>query len=239
MLMPVCNEADVIESVLQEWHDQVFSRASAGSELVIDDCSTDGTKQILRQAGARYPYLRVMDSERDGFFNSAMRLYRQARCPLVFFTDSDGQYVAEDFWKIAERIETHDLVHGYKVDRKDPLYRVFASAMFNLLLRTAFSTKGHDVNSAFRLMRKSMVADVVPLIRHLSMLPNAELYLWAEWLGYRIEDVPIRHRHRAHGVSRALPPVRFARECIKVLLGLAGLYRDRHSIRDLRNRNSA
>src|SRR3954471_12716653 len=48
VLMPVCNEVAVIESVVREWEADVFRHLPAGSELVFDDGdSRDGTLETL------------------------------------------------------------------------------------------------------------------------------------------------------------------------------------------------
>ena len=226
VLMPVCDEADVIETVIDEWASEVFDHLPEGSELVFDDCSTDGTTELIEQIAGRHEFVRLQRSSRDGFFKSAMRLYGSANCPLIFFTDSDGQYPPADFWKVAEHIAEHDMVHGAKTSRKDPFYRLTSSQVFNGLVRRLFRSKCEDVNSAFRLIRREMLEDVLPDIHRLTLLPNAEMYIRAERLGYRIKNVPIRHRHRQFGHSRGVPRKSFVVECWRAFRGLFALRRD-------------
>jgi hypothetical protein len=170
--------------------------------------------------------VRLERSSRDGFFASAMRLYQRASCPLVFFTDSDGQYVPADFWEVARHIEDYDMVHGAKASRKDPLYRIGSSQAFNTLVRLFFRSDCEDVNSAFRLIRREMLEDVLPDIHRLTLLPNAEMYIRAEKLGYRIRNVPVRHRPRRFGKSRGVPRRSFAIECWRAFVGLWRLRAD-------------
>jgi glycosyltransferase involved in cell wall biosynthesis len=226
--MPVCNEADVINSVLDEWAQGVFAHLRDGSELILDDCSTDGTTELIERASGRYPFIRLLRSPRDGFFASAMRLYSAASCPYVFFTDSDGQYVPADFWEIAAQIGDFDMVHGAKKSRQDPLYRLGSSFGFNALVRMLFHSDCVDVNSAFRLIRRELLEDVLPDISRLGLLPNAEMYIRAEKLGYRIRNVPIRHRPRQFGKSRGVPRRSFVVECSRAF---AGLWRLRADVR--------
>jgi glycosyltransferase involved in cell wall biosynthesis len=223
ILMPVFNEADIIEDVIQEWVDDVIQFCPAGSELVLEDCSTDGTDEILRKLAARYPFLRVNFAARDGFFNSAIRLYNDARCPLVFFTDSDGQYVPTEFWRVAAEIGDYDMVHGAKIDRKDPLYRVRLSHVFNMLIRGLFDSNCEDANSAFRLIRRPMVMAIVPELNCMRMLPNAEFYIRGEARHFRIKNIKVSHRHRKFGKSRGIPPKTFARECWRAFWNLLEL----------------
>ena len=224
--MPVCNEADVIEDVIDEWIREVIVHLPAGSELVFDDCSNDGTERILERLASAHLFIRVNFAPRDGFFNSAMRLYRLARCPLVFFTDSDGQYVPAEFWSIAGHIADYDMVHGAKVARKDPFYRIKASSIYNTLTRWLFASGCSDVNSAFRLIRRPLLNSVLDQIHHLRMLPNSEIYIRAERQGFRIKNVPVAHRDRKYGKSRSLPLKAFARECWMAFRGILALRRE-------------
>ena len=224
--MPVCNEVDVIEGVLKEWDTEVFRHLPAGSELLLNDCSSDGTEKILTRLQEACPYLRVLFTKREGFFKASVRLYQEARCPLIFFTDSDGQYVASEFWKIAGDISRFDIVHGAKLRRQDPYYRLLASNMFNVITRLMFGTQSDDVNSAFRLIRKEALEDLIPKIRHLPTLLNAEMLIRAEMEGYKVKSLGVAHRARQVGKSRGLPLRGFLRECARTYAGLFRLRRE-------------
>lgn len=226
ILMPVCNEIDVIEEVIAEWDEDVIRHFPAGTELVFDDCSTDGTREKLHRLSARWPYLRVIESTRDGFFNAAMRVYKAARNPIVFFTDSDGQYVPSEIWKLTPLLGSCDLVHGAKWGRQDPFYRVFASNVFNGITRSLFGTAHEDVNSAFRFVKRPVLEALLPKIRHQTNLLNAELLLRAEKEGFRIQSLRVQHRSRKFGKSRGLPLRKFLVECYRAYRGLKALKKE-------------
>lgn len=221
ILMPVYNEADIIEDVIEEWVKEVLLKLPTGSELILDDSSTDETTNILKKLSHKYPFIKLNLSKRDGFFNSALRLYKLAKCDLIFFTDSDGQYPPKDFWEIAKHIDHYDMVHGFKNHRKDPFYRVFCSSIYNFLVRIFFNIPdASDVNSAFRLIKRPLIDAVLDQIRHLKMLPNSEMYIRAAKLKYQIKNVPVDHRHRKFGKSRSLPAFSFYVEGFKTFIRL-------------------
>lgn len=225
IVMPVCNEADIIEKVIEEWVGDVIQYLPAGSELLFDEAaSTDGTREILERMKAKYPFLRVIYNEtKDGFAAAARRLYREAKCPLVFFTDSDGQYVASEFWKLTPYVEKFWIVHGAKIGRQDALFRKIASAIFNRIARFIFDVHYSDINSAFRFVRKTVTNAMLPKLQCMPTLLNAELLLRAEMENYPIKQVRVIHRHREHGVSRGLPPTRYLGECLRAYRGLLRL----------------
>lgn len=228
ILMPVCNEADVIEGVVEEWVSEVFNHLPQGSEFLIDEAaSTDGTREILDRLMKKYPFLKVdYHPTKEGFGVAAKRLYNAAKCPHVFFTDSDGQYVASEFWKLAPFVKDHALVHGAKIGRQDTFFRKAASAIFNRIARFIFDVHYSDINSAFRVVRKDCVQALVPRLHCLPTLMNAELLLRAELENWPIKQVHVIHRKRRFGVSRGLAPTKFLGEALKAYKGLFDLKKE-------------
>ena len=223
ILMPVCNEADVIERVVEEWIHDVIVYLPAQTELLFDEAaSTDGTREILDRLSEKYPFIKAEHrDEKDGFANAARRLYERANCPWVFFTDSDGQYVARDFWKLANSIHGgFDLIRGAKIGRKDPVLRRIASGIFNKIVQFLFNVNYLDFNSAFLLIKREALRDVLPHVNCMPTLINAELLLRMEFENYSIKQVYVLHRQRRSGVSRGLEPRSFLKHSIRALQGL-------------------
>jgi glycosyltransferase involved in cell wall biosynthesis len=225
ILMPVCNEADVIEGVIEEWFTDVIVHLPAESEFLIDEAaSTDGTREILARLCKKHPQLKVTYHEtKDGFANAARRLYSAARCPLVFFTDSDGQYIASEFWKLAPYVRDFSIVHGAKIGRQDTIFRKIASAVFNRVARFLFDEHYTDINSAFRIVKRDALEKLLPTLHSMPTMLNAELLLRAELNNYAIKQVRVMHRQRRFGVSRGIPPQKFILEAVKAYKGLLEL----------------
>ena len=85
-----------------------------------------------------------------------------------------------------------------KSPRKDPLYRIFLSWGYNVLLRIAFGVQYVDMDTGFRLFRRSISMELSPQIRHMSFF-TAEFVIRAHFAGYRIMQVPVRHYARKIG----------------------------------------
>jgi glycosyltransferase involved in cell wall biosynthesis len=222
ILMPVFNEADIIEEVIEEWVDDVFHFLPEGSEFLIDEAaSKDGTREILARMCQKYPFIHVTYNEtRDGFAAAARRLYSAAKCPWVFFTDSDGQYIASEFWKLPKYTAHYDIIHGAKLARQDPFFRRLFSLLFNKWAVFLFQEDYLDINSAFRLMKTDVVKEILPQLTIMPSLLNAELLLRCEFANYEIKQVYIMHRPRKHGGSRGLPTIRYFFEGFRAFRGL-------------------
>jgi glycosyltransferase involved in cell wall biosynthesis len=218
----VCDEVEGIESVLAEFVEVVYRHLPDGSEFLIEESgSKDGTKEILTDLRKRWPFLNIVfNPKREGFGPAARALYRRATCPWVFFTDSDGQCVASEFWRLAEFSSDHDFLLGVKRVRYDPLVRRVTSKVFNKIAKAMFDVPGEDINFGFRLARRDAVMKCLERCGDMPTLLNAEVTIYAHALGYRIRPVPVHHRPRIFGLSRGLTPGSVPANSAKAFSGL-------------------
>ena len=98
-----------------------------------------------------------------------------------------------------------DLIIGRKINRADPPYRVFISRVFNFLIGLIFGVWLHDINCGFRIIRREVARDVLAEGLFFNHCVASEFTIRAHRLGYRITEVPVRHKARQFGVSRGLP----------------------------------
>lgn len=224
ILLPVCQEADGIESVIAELVEVVFRYLPEGSEFLIEEGgSTDGTKEILQELATRWPFLKVSYSDKkEGFAVAAQKLYQRASCPLVFFTDSDGQCVASEFWRLINALNSNDFVLGRKRIRHDPMMRRLSSRAFNLVARTLFGFKYRDINFGFRLCSRKAILDALQDVHVMPTMINSEIAIIAHARGYRIVEVDVYHRPRLFGMAKGFVGF-FPAEAFKAFLGLLKL----------------
>jgi len=227
ILLPVCDEVEGIESVLAELVEVVYRHLPEGSEFLIEESgSKDGTKELLVELKKRWTFLDIVfNPKREGFGPAARALYRRASCPWVFFTDSDGQCVASEFWRLAEHAGDHDFLLGVKRVRYDPLVRRITSRVFNRIAKTMFDVPGQDINFGFRLARREAVMKCLARCGDMPTLLNAEVTIYAHALGYRIKPVPVHHRPRIFGMSRGLTPGSVPGNSAKAFAGLLSIRR--------------
>ena len=91
-------------------------------------------------------------------------------------TDADGQYPVEDFWKIYNSFEGYDIVNGYKKKRKDILFRIIISNVFNVIINLLFFRKivNLDLNCLYRLMYKKTYVSLLDESKFLTNFPTTE-----------------------------------------------------------------
>ena len=199
-VLPACNEADSLARTVAEWADALAALTRDYEIVVVDDGSTDHTAAVLRDLTARFDRLRVITHQRNlGYGVAITNGFTQAAFPLVFFTDSDGQYEPRDFGLLLERLRDADVVVGYRMRRADTLLRRLLSAGYNALARKVIGVTLRDINCAFKLMHQDTFLRLG--IEATGFIFNAEMAVNARDAGMTIVEVPVRHRSRYAGRS--------------------------------------
>jgi len=142
----------------------------------------------------------------------------------VLVMDGDSQCDPRDFQRLWEA-RAADLVIGQRTPRRDPLARRILSTGFRYLYSWTLGVTVIDPSCPYLLFR---------LDRMRAPLAEASIMwgLWwevvarAHWHGVSIAEVPIRHRARPSGPSRALPVSRLALASMEQLWGLVRLRRE-------------
>jgi len=119
----------------------------------------------------------------------------------VFYTDGDGQYDPRDLPRLLERTGSKTgLVNGYKLERRDPLHRVWIGGVYNLCARALFHIRIRDIDCDYRLIRRELLDGIV--LTSTSGTICVELVRKLERTGCEVEEVGVRHYERRHGRSQ-------------------------------------
>lgn len=168
--------------------------------IIVDDGSTDNTKQILRELHKNYAWLRsISNPENQGKSIAFSTGLKEANDTFVMLLDADLQNVPDDLLVMLETLQLNnlDMMVGWRKNRKDSLVKKLLSAFYNRLLNMLFNMKLHDHNAGIKIIKRE-IFDNVELRgdwhRYLSVL--------AHHAGYKVGELPVTHRNRMHGKSR-------------------------------------
>jgi glycosyltransferase involved in cell wall biosynthesis len=211
VVIPACNEERGIAVTLEALH-AVGSRLGQPLEMiVVDDGSTDATREIAEKLGAR-----VCSHPRSGGYGRSLKTgIRNASHELIAITDADGTYPLEDLPVLLEHARRFDMVVGA---RTGPHFRRLllspAYTLFLLLTNFVTGTWIPDPNSGLRVFRRSQI---LPL---LDRLPNGFSFTTTTTLVLTLEGKfvlfhPITYRPRI-GRSK----VRLIRDALRAAQGM-------------------
>jgi glycosyltransferase involved in cell wall biosynthesis len=171
--------------------------------VVVNDGSTDGTRDVLEDLVAEVPELRPIHHRVNRGVGPAIRTAMAAsRGDLVFYTDADLPIDMGELPRIVElqRRTGADVVAGYRATRthESPRRRVY-SVVYNALVRVALGLRVRDVNFAAKLLTAEAVEAID--LRSESIFIDAEILSRADRAGLRIVEMPLEYRLRRTGES--------------------------------------
>lgn len=223
LVIPVYNEVEVIEKVIRDFYDKVIQKVPESKFIIAEDGSTDGTKEVLNKLAEELPITLVMGDERKGYTKAVKDALKLPKTDIIFFSDSDGQQEPDDFFELIKHINENDIVVGYKYPRRDPIFRVLISKVYQVVNQVIFGLKLHDINCGFRLLKKEVLDDILDDVTLLPNFVSSEIILRAYLKGYKVKEIPVRHYEREFGGSRGLPVARIPIETLKLVKGLLKL----------------
>ncbi|TWT98161.1 Undecaprenyl phosphate-alpha-4-amino-4-deoxy-L-arabinose arabinosyl transferase [Botrimarina colliarenosi] len=200
LILPAWNEAGALPRALAEADAALRSVADDYEILVVDDGSTDATAQVVAEAAQRMPAVRLIQHPTNLGYGAALRSgFAAARCELVGFTDADNQFDLSELDRLVLLAERHEVVCGYRIDRKDSPLRCFYSRCYNVLVRGLLGVGVRDVDCALKLFHRDALGQL-PITTN-GFLVNSELLTQARRLGFSIVEVGVSHRPRVEGDS--------------------------------------
>ena len=202
IVMPVYNEAHVIEDVVAELTDQVCRHLPHSEIVMVNDASTDATPHILDRLATADSRVRVFHAAHNGGHGPALRrALDESRGTWIFQIDSDGQQLPAEFWELWRRRDHAELVMGVRQIRRNGRHRVVVSAAARALNRALGGGNIRDVNVPFKLIHRDVWDDVRASIPQRPVAPSLLVAVGAAVRGWRIDQVRVTHLPRRHGTS--------------------------------------
>ena len=197
---PMYNEIGNIEKMVRSTHAVAARTVEEFEIIVVDDCSTDGSGELVESLRAAIPQLRVIRHARNRKLGGALKTgFAAAKLDYILYMDSDMPVAFEDVENFLRGIPSElDMVIGYRVGGAENRFRDIQSLGYNLLLRGVFGLRVRDANFAFKLFKRELVE--TPLQSEGSFI-DAEMILEARRRGYRIREVGFVYQLRQAGVS--------------------------------------
>jgi glycosyltransferase involved in cell wall biosynthesis len=200
LILPAFNEAQNLSATVENAVSALSNVVSELEILIVDDGSTDATAEVCDRLASRHPVVRIIRHPRPRGYGAALRTgFAAARCDLVFFTDSAGQF---RFGPVAEFIAQIDAVHmvlGYRPDREDQWFRKANSGIGNWLARTLLGVRVRDINCPYKLFHRHFLQRL-PLTSEGAMI-NTELLALAAQAGWTFYEIAVTHYPRKFGAA--------------------------------------
>ncbi len=199
VVIPLYNEEENVEELHRRLKVALEGTGRGYEIIYVDDGSTDDTPGRLEEIAESDPAVLVLSLRRNFGQTAAFAAgFDFARGDVIITMDGDLQNDPADIPKLLERLDKHDLVSGWRKNRKDPfLRRRLPSMIANWLISTVTGVKLHDYGCSLKAYRREVIKNLKIYGEMHRFIPAV-----ASWYGVRITEVETIHHPRLHGKSK-------------------------------------
>lgn len=162
ILIPVYNEVDTLRAILEKVENADF----CGLEkeiILIDDCSTDGTKEIYPSLPYKVLYHDVNQGKgaalRDGF--------KEATGDIIVIQDADLEYDPVDYKDLIKLILENkaDVAYGSRLNGGKPsrafmFHHLLGNKLLTFVTNVLYNTTLTDMETCYKAFRADFIKDI-------------------------------------------------------------------------------
>ncbi|HEX9421632.1 MAG TPA: glycosyltransferase family 2 protein [Pyrinomonadaceae bacterium] len=200
VFLPVYNEEPNLTPLHAQLDEALKALGRTAEIIYVDDGSTDGSLQVLRELAQLDNRVRVVALRRNYGQTAAMAAGIDAACGEVLIPmDADMQNDPADITCLLEKLdEGYDVVSGWRKNRQDKLItRKIPSMLANRLISWIGGVPLHDYGCSLKAYRRESIEDVRLYGEMHRFIP-----IYASWAGARVAEIPVEHHARTMGKSK-------------------------------------
>jgi glycosyltransferase involved in cell wall biosynthesis len=200
VVLPVFEEQENLRGMIEAIH-KALDPSDIDFEIIcIDDGSSDGSFETLRDLARNDPRLVVGRFRRNFGQTAAMQAGIDRACGAVIVTmDADLQNDPQDIPAMLDKLdEGFDMVTGWRFERKDAfINRRLPSILANFLIARTTGIRLHDYGCSLKAMRAELAKELRLYGEMHRFIP-----VMASLVGARIAEVRVKHHPRKFGRSK-------------------------------------
>ena len=203
VVMPVYNELATVEEVVR----RVLALPLRVQLVVVDDCSTDGTSDLLARLAADLRFELVRQSVNQGKGAALRAGFAKVAGDLVVIQDADLEYSPEELPELIRLIceGRADVVYGSRFLGR---HRVFlfthyvGNLALTLLTNVLYNTMLTDMETCYKVMRAEVLRSMTLESNGFGIEPELTAKIFKR--GYRVYEVPITYDGRGYDEGKKI-----------------------------------
>jgi glycosyltransferase involved in cell wall biosynthesis len=203
VVMPVFNERQTIDEIIR----RVLAVPVRTELIVVDDCSTDGTGDMLAELQRQLGFVLLRQSRNQGKGAALRRGFAAVTGDLVIIQDADLEYSPEEYPQLIELIcqGRADVVFGSRFIGR---HRVFlfthylGNRLLTLVTNVLYNTMLTDMETCYKVMRVDVLRSMNLNSDGFGIEPEITAKVFKR--RYRVYEVPISYDGRGYDEGKKI-----------------------------------
>ena len=200
IIIPVYNEKETLKNIINKIENSTF--CGLEKELIfINDCSTDGSDEILKEYENEYKiYHHSINQGKGAAIRTALK---HVSGDIVVIQDADLEYDPDDYEKLLPLILENkaDVVYGSRFLQNQGngsfmLTHYLGNIVLTLMTNILFNVTLTDMETCYKAFKSEFIKDINILSNRFDFEPEITAKIIKK--GARIKEVPISYYGRLH-----------------------------------------
>jgi glycosyltransferase involved in cell wall biosynthesis len=204
VIIPVFNESNTIEEIL----DRVIKTGLVGEVVIVDDGSTDGTRDIISRLEGNEPIKVVYHDTNQGKGRAVVTGFNHAKGDVLLIQDADLEYDPRDYPALLQPIEEEiaDIVYGSRFlggpRRPTMFWHMVANKLLTLATNILYNNILTDMETGYKVFRKEVLNGITIHAKSFNFEPEFTAKVLKR--KFRIYEVPIRFTPRDYDEGKKI-----------------------------------
>ncbi len=206
IIIPVFNEKNTIKALLEKVQNANFSGLEK-EIIMVDDCSNDGTTEILRELSKNY---KVFFHEKNQGKGAAIRTaIKEATGDFVVIQDADLEYLPDDYDKLLPLLinDEADVVYGSRFKNQENsknfiLKNKIANKFLTLLTNILYGAEITDMETCYKAFKRELIQSITIKSNRFDFEPEITAKIMKRKA--RLKEVPISYFGRGHDEGKKI-----------------------------------